>query len=75
MKYIVETNEKSYTETLEVDGRRYTKKWIESDVGMKCLDEDFADQLEADGANEDFTEQVRENIDDSFWGFDFYGML
>lgn len=26
MKYTIETNGKSYTETLEVDGRRYTKK-------------------------------------------------
>lgn len=75
MKYTVETNGKSYTETLEVDGRRYTKKWIQSEFGMKTADEDFSDQLEADGANEEFLENVRNNIDDSFFGYDFCKML
>ena len=75
MKYTVETNGKSYTETLEVDGRRYTKKWIQSEFGMKSTDEDFSDQLEEDGANEEFVEEVRENIDDSLFGYDFYKML
>lgn len=28
------------------------KKWIQSEFGMKSTDEDFSDQLEADGANE-----------------------
>ena len=75
MEYTIKTNGNGYTETLEVDGRRYAKKWVESDVGMRCLDVDFADQLEADGANEEFVEDVRENIDGSFFGYDFYNML
>lgn len=75
MKYAIETDANSYTEILEVDGRRYTKKWVESDIGMRCPDVDFADQLEADGANEEFVEDVRENIDSSFFGYDFYKIL
>lgn len=75
MKNAIETDANSYTETLEVDGRRYNKKWVESDIGMRCLDVDFADQLEADGANEEFVEDVRENIDSSFFGYDFYKIL
>lgn len=35
----------------------------------------FSDQLEEDGANEEFVEEVRENIDDSLFGYDFYKML
>lgn len=75
MKYTVETNGESYTETLEVDSRRYTKKWIQSKNGVRSTDEDFSDQLEADGANEEFVEDVRENIDDSLFGYDFFKML
>ena len=75
MKYTVETNGKNYTETLEVDSRRYTKKWIQSKHGVRCADEDFSDQLEADGANEDFVEDVLTKIDDSLFGYDFFKML
>ena len=75
MKYIVETNGHGYTETLEVDGRRYTKKWIQSEIGMKTADEDFAEQLKADGAIDEFVEKVYENIDESFFGYDFYEMI
>ncbi len=75
MKYIVETNGDGYTETLEVDGRRYTKKWIQSEIGMKTADEDFAEQLKADGAIDEFVEKVYENIDESFFGYDFYEMI
>lgn len=72
MKYSVETNGNSYTETLEVDGREYTKKWVKSEYGMICPDHYFAEQLEANGVYEEFVEEVREKIDDSFFAYDFY---
>ena len=42
MKYTVETNGKSYTETLEVDGRRYTKSGFNQNLEeIKRIEDEY----------------------------------
>lgn len=73
MKYSVETLANGYIETLEVRGKKYTKRWTETDTGASCSDDEFYEQLEADGVCDDeFLNMVCEEIDNTFFASDVY---
>lgn len=73
MKYSVETTENGYVETLEVRGRKYMKRWTETDLGSSCTDAEFYEQLEADGVcDEEFLDMVCDEIDNDFFAGDLY---
>jgi hypothetical protein len=68
MKYSVETNERGYVETLEINGQEYHKRWTRTCTGASCEDDEFHEQLEADGlVGEDFLELICDEIDNSFF--------
>lgn len=59
MKYTIETINGDIKETLEVEGKTYEKEWKAVDHGYLTMSDDFAEQLAADGYNdEDFLEKV-----------------
>ena len=59
MKYTIETVNGDIKETLEVEGKTYERDWKAEDHGYVTMSDDFAEQLEADGYNdEDFLDKV-----------------
>lgn len=70
MIYSVEVTENGFIEKLEIAGNIYYKKWINTDIGAKCQDDDFCEQIENDGiANEMILEKIYDVIDSSFFAF------
>lgn len=71
MKYTIETTNSGCVETLELsDGSKYEKRYTRIQGGCQCESEDFADQMEADGINEEMVERVYDAFD-SFLALDF----
>lgn len=70
MKYTIETTKDGCVEVLEFhDGSKYMKKHIKTSYGSKCVDEDFSDQMDADGICEEILERV--DVFDSFLASEF----
>lgn len=70
MKYTVETHGCGYTETFEFRGKVYKKEHEGDASSASTDDDDFCDQLEADGiCDEDILDEVWDNIDNTFFGF------
>lgn len=68
MRYSVETTATGYVETLEVDGKEYHKRWKRTSTGASCEDDEFWEQLQADGENdEDALDMICDEIDNSFF--------
>lgn len=66
MKYMIETTNKGCVETLELhDGSKYIKRHTKTSYGSQCEDDDFADQMNADG----ICEEILEKVYDVFDGF------
>ena len=76
MKYRVETTEKGYVETLEVDGKEYKKTWIYNGCGhYSCQDYEFYEQMENDGVTcEDVLDKVYNCFDSLSLGTDLNDM-
>jgi hypothetical protein len=73
MKYSVETDKNGYVETLEVNGKKYLKRWKQTDSGASCEDAEFYEQLEADGiCDDEFLDMVCDEIDNDFFASDIY---
>lgn len=71
MKYTIETINGGCVETIELsDGSKYEKKYTRTESGCRCESDDFADQMEADGINEEMVERVYDAFD-SFLALDF----
>lgn len=71
MKYSVETNKEGYIETLEIDGKKYIKRWKRIGSGAKCEDNEFWEQLKADGiSDEDLLDMIYDEIDNTFFARD-----
>lgn len=70
MKYTIETTKDGCVEVLELhDGSKYMKKHIKTPYGSKCEDEDFSDQMDADGICEEILERV--DVFDGFLASEF----
>ena len=75
MKYTVVTHEAGYTETLEFRGKTYKKEHEGDFSGTSTQDKDYWEQMEADGIHDErISDAVYENIDNSFFGFDVFGI-
>lgn len=75
MKYIVETTEHGFIETLEIANKKYRKSWVRTNIGEESSDDDFSEQLEKDGFdNEEFLDEVYYKIDNSLFAHDFLGV-
>ena len=73
MKFIIETTEHGYTETLEAGGRIFRKQWIRTDMGFRACDKDLSDQLEAEGIrDEELLEDIHDVMDDPVFGMELY---
>lgn len=71
MKYTVEITEDRFVETLEIENKIYQKSWERSSSGVQSADDDFYEQLEADGfTDEEFLNEVYDKIDESFFAYD-----
>lgn len=75
MKYTVVTHGAGYTETLEFRGKTYKKEHEGDSSHTSTGDKDFWKQMEADGIHDErILDAVFENIDNSFFGFDMFGI-
>ena len=73
MKYSVETTDTGYVEKLHINNKEYIKRWERTEWGTKCFDDEFWEQIEADGVtNEDILDVIAEYLDGSNIGYDLY---
>ena len=70
MKYSVEITNNGYVETLEINGKEYKKHWVTDSGCAKCKDDDFCDQMEADGYDKEVLDSVYDDIDCTFFASD-----
>lgn len=71
MKYIVETTEEGFIETLETGGKTLQKRWKGNGGSAQCRDMDFADQLESLGIiDEDILNRIYDTLDENYIGMD-----
>lgn len=67
MKYTIETTEYGCVEILELrNDSKYIKRHVKTSYGSQCKDNDFADQMEADGICEEIREKVYDVFDGMF---------
>lgn len=73
MKFIIETTEHGYTETLEAGGRVFRKRQVKTDTGFRACDKEFCEQLEAEGIHDEvILDDIYEAVDDLFLGMDLW---
>lgn len=71
MKYSIEITDNGYVETLEVNGKEYKKHWTSANGCSICSDDDFCEQMQADGYSEEIVDSICESIDGSFFADEF----